>query len=299
MKKFVLTVLTVLTCGALQALPAGNPADSSLYTNSFWFGDSCCDPCDPCDSFDLCGDWCDWSNWCGWFDLRLGFYGDYVFNRHLEAKGNNGTNNSGDIQTTTLFTNAGLIVLNFCDWIDAFATVGVTNFHIRTENSVWTDVSPVMSELGFSPTMSYSGGLRATIWQCDCFYVGAMGQYFYSSTDLDWYLAYDTGALTYFNENRSANYQEWQVAIGMAYRFENCANFAFIPYANVEVSGVNWNLRKTFTATQTQTLQSLQEKKVVGWSLGLTALLCDLIGVTVEGRWANEKAVHVNGQLSF
>ena len=289
MKKFVLTVLTVLTCGALQALPAGNPADASLYTNNFWFGDSSCDPCDPCGS------------WCDMFDIRLGFYGDYVFNRHLETKGNIVTDQGGDIQTTTIMTNAGLFVLNICEWIDLFATVGVTNFHIKTEDSVWGVAAPTMSELGFNPTMSYSGGIRATLWNCDCFYVGAEAQYFYSRTETNWYMNYNAGALTYFNDNRQADYQEWQVAIGAAYTFVNSANFAFIPYANIEVSGVNWNPRKDFTpsgGTQTR-LQSLHEKKVVGWSLGMTALLCDLIGVTVEGRWANEKAIHVNGQLSF
>ena len=288
MKKFVLTVLTVLTCGALQALPAMNPADASLYTNNFWWGDSSCDPCDPCGS------------WCDMFDIRLGFYGDYVFNRHLETKGKVG-DQGADIQTTTLSTNAGLAVLNVCEWIDVFATVGVSNFHIRTADSAWGVLTGVaQSEVDFSPTMSYSGGLRATLWQCDNFYVGASAQYFYSRTKMNWYMPYDTGALTYFDADRRADYQEWQVAVGAAYRFENSANFAFIPYFNVEVAGVDWNLDRSFVLSSvTHQINSLQEKKVVGWSLGMTALMCDLIGVTVEGRWANEKAIHVNGQLSF
>ncbi|MCH9610522.1 MAG: Major outer membrane porin [Chlamydiales bacterium] len=296
MKKFVLSVLTVLSCGAVYALPAGNPAEASLYSNSFWFDDSCYDQCDPCDS------------WCDWFDLRLGFYGDYVYNRHLESQGNNdassGLDKGGDVQDTTIFTNAGSITLNFCDWFDAFATIGVSNFHIRSESSIFTTPAATTfpaAEIGFSPAMSYSGGLRATIWQCDCFYIGGMAQYFYSKTKQDYYMEYSTGRYTYFNENRSADYQEWQVAIGAAYIFENSANFAFIPYANIEVAGVNWNLRADFpdTASVETRFGSLVEKKVVGWSLGMTALLCDLIGVTVEGRWANEKALHVNGQLSF
>lgn len=288
MKKFVLTVLTVLTCGALQALPAGNPAGSSLYTNNFWFGDSSCDPCDPC------------SSWCDWFDIRLGFYGDYVYNRHLETKGTVG-DQGGDIQDTKINTNAGLIVLDICDRFEAFATIGTTNFNIMTENNSWgVAAGPVMSELFFSTEMSYSGGLRATIWECDCFMIGGMAQYFYTNTSTDSYLEYAGGTQTYFNNNRSANYQEWQVAVGAAYMFMNSANFMFVPYANVEVSGVNWNLGQSFTAnSQFVQLQSLQNKKIVGWSLGMSAVLCDLIGVTVEGRWANEKALHVNGQLSF
>ncbi len=287
MKKFVLTVLTVLTCGALQALPAGNPADASLYTNNFWFGDSSCDPCDPCGS------------WCDMFDIRLGFYGDYVFNRHLHAK-----NTDTDVQTTTLATNAGLIVVNLCDWIDLFGTIGVTSLRVRTTSDAWQDgvagLSNVMTEFDFSSEMSYSGGIRATLWNCDCFYVGAEAQYFYTNTSANWFLDYPTGGLTYFN-NRNASYQEWQVAVGCAYMFVNSSNFAFIPYANIEVSGVNWSLDQAFANRSGFSLNtpSLKADKVVGWSMGMTALLCDLIGVTVEGRWANEKAIHVNGQLSF
>ncbi|MCP5470151.1 MAG: hypothetical protein H7A36_06575 [Chlamydiales bacterium] len=295
MKKFVLTALAVLTGGALQALPVMNIADASLYTNNWWWGDSCCDPCDPCGS------------WCDWMDLRLGFYGDYVFNRHLETRvsGSEG----GDIQDTTIMTNAGLIVLNLCDWIDVFGTVGVSNFRIRTENSVWGvgggNGTAVMSELDFSPAMSYSGGLRATFWQCDCFYVGAEAQYFYSNPELNWYLPYDSGVLTYFNTDRKKGYQEWQVAVGAAYKFVNCADFEFVPYFAVQVAGGQWDLSNfsfvdaNGTPSETVTLRKLQPKKTVGWTLGMSAILCDLIGVTVEGRWANEKALHVNGQLSF
>ena len=290
MKRFVLSVLTVLTCGALQALPAGNPADASLYTNNFWFGDaSSCDPCDPCGS------------WCDWFDWRLGFYGDYVYNRHLKTRANNNNPIAAPVMETSIFTNAGLIALDVCDWLEAFGTVGVSNFYIRTTANVWRGLttSNEETEVFFAPSMSYSGGLRATIWQCDNFYVGGMAQYFYSNTEIDAFLAFVPGTVTHFNTSRSGSYQEWQVAIGAAYSFMNSANFAFVPYANVEVSGVNWDLQKVFTVDQTYIFQTLRENKVVGWSLGLSAILCDLVGVTVEGRWANEKAIHVNGQLSF
>ena len=282
MKKLILMTLTLLTCGVVQALPVGNPADPMLYTNNFWFGD--CewgDACDPCTS------------WLDMLDVRLGFYGDYVFNRRLEAE-----NNAGTAQTTTINTSAGLFVFNICDWIDLFATVGVSNFYSRsTANN--TNAPGVEIELGFSPTMSYSGGGRIALWNCDCFHVGIEGQYFYSKTELDWIEGMNNGAITYFNSStdRDADYKEWQVALAASYIFVNSANFSLIPYAAVQFAGVSWDLSKT--AGNASTFQDQKEQQVTGWTLGVTALMCDLIGVSVEGRWANEKAISVIGQLSF
>ncbi len=55
----------------MYALPIGNPSEASLCTQGVFFGGSNCNTCDPC--------------FC-WFDawsLRLGYYGDFVFNRNL------------------------------------------------------------------------------------------------------------------------------------------------------------------------------------------------------------------------
>ncbi|MFN0064925.1 MAG: hypothetical protein ACKVOH_01675 [Chlamydiales bacterium] len=286
MKKFVLTVLSVLTCGAIYALPVQNLADASLYSNGFWWGDNGCDPCDPCGS------------WCDAFSLRLGFYGDYVFNRHLETTVNG--RRAGDIQTSTIMTNAGMAVINICDYIDLFGTVGVSNFWIKTPSQVF-GFSNVQSELDFAPAMSYSGGLRATAWRCDCFVIGAEAQYFYSGPKLNYYLPYDTGVLTYFNSDTKMSYQEWQVAIGASYIFRNCANFEFVPYGAVQVSGGKWNFSDfSYVVNEvTHQIPNLRPKKIVGFTFGMSAVLCDMIGMTVEGRWANEKAVHVNGQVRF
>ena len=47
------------------------------------------------------------------------------------------------------------------------------------------------------------------------------------------------------------------------------------------------------------TLNDLRSKKGWGYSVGMSLTLCDMIGVTVEGRWASEKAVSVNSQFRF
>ena len=280
MKRLVATMLAVLTCGTVFALPVGNPADPKLYTNHLWFGDcEWSDPCSPC------------SSWVDWFDLRLGYYGDCVYQRNLEVQ------DIGTIAQSSVNTNAGLIVVNICEWIDLFANVGASTFSIESP-AVGTGVQ---LKLNFSPTLSYGGGGRMTFWSSDNFYVGVEGQYFYSKTELDSFEPLNTGAVTHFSDSneRNAKYGEWQVGLACAYRFTNSANFSMIPYAGIQFAGVDWQLNGVANPDLLTISNDLQEQRVTGWALGMTALLCDLVGVTVEGRWANETALSVIGQLSF
>ncbi len=87
MKKWIFCSLCLLSSGAVYALPVGNPAEASLLTNGIFFSPGVnCNPCDPCFS---------------WFDiwsLKLGFYGDYVFNRHLKIRGEGLSDLGEDIQ---------------------------------------------------------------------------------------------------------------------------------------------------------------------------------------------------------
>lgn len=285
MKKLMIMALTVLSCGAAYALPIGNPSEASLYTRGIWWNDDCCDPCDPCFS------------WCDAFSVRLGFYGDYVFNRHMEIR--SGGNDLSDIDDTELFTNAGIVVLNLCDWIEAFATFGATNISIFTDGGSFS-ANTTMIGLNFEPKWSWSVGGRATIWECDCFGVGIEGQYFRTSPNLDNMIRYDNGDVIYFNNNNGTTYSEWQVGLGASYRWQTgCPGLAFIPYIGVKWAGSTLDF-DSFTFTNdsvTWTFRDLASKKLWGYGVGVTATLCDVVGVSVEGRFADEKAVYTTMQI--
>ena len=280
MKKLVLSFLSILTCGTVLALPVGNPANPKLYSNHLWFGD--CqwdDSCSPC------------SSWWDAFGLRLGYYGDFVYQRSLQF---------GDVNTipeTSIATNAGLVVVNVCDWLDLFGNVGVSSFSSATR----LPEEGLLLNLNFSSTLSYGGGGRLTLWNRDNFYLGVEGQYFYSKTELDSFEPYGSGFVTYFfsGDERNANYSEWQVGLACAYRFIDGANFSMVPYAGIQFAQVDWELTSVGTPSLLTFSLDAEEQQLVGWALGMTALIRDMIGVTVEGRWANEKALSVMGQLSF
>ncbi|MFN0064921.1 MAG: hypothetical protein ACKVOH_01655, partial [Chlamydiales bacterium] len=209
MKK-LLTILGLATVG--YALPVGNPIDASLYCNGVWGG-----------------------KFCDMVAIRMGFYGDYVFDDYLrEFRG--GSNNGGMLHKSTLNTNAALVDFNFCDRLDIFWTVGTTNI------SLVKNVLPVpeaYAEFQYSTTFSWSVGGRITLWECGGFGFGCEGQYFRTAPKVNYVTTYSSGNATYFGDHESL-YQSWQGAIGVTYRMVDCANLSFIHYAAFKYSGANF-----------------------------------------------------------
>ncbi len=279
MKKSVVSILFLICCTTTFALPLGNPSEASLFTNGTWLkGDSC-------------------FNWCNVLSLRVGFYGDYVFNRHIEA--NNVVVDDADVEQFQIFTNAGYLALNICNRVDVFTTLGASNFNFEGNGSVFTP-DPAANEyfeLVMTTDFSWSVGVRGTLWECGCFSVGFEGQYFRSDPDPDFFLIYDTGSLLYFSNDSKTEYQEWQAGLGIAYRFAtSCPSLALVPY-----TGVTWSESrlKGMFEEEIFVTNHFESKKPWGYVVGASLTLCDMIGVTVEGRWASEKALYVNGQFRF
>lgn len=272
MKKLIASFCLLLSAASLHALPVGNPADPMLYTNNFYFDGSECWNC-----FD-------------WIDLRLGFYGDYVFDRNLQYQSDIDERKPRDVR---IITNAGSVTLNFFDWFDIFGVFGAMGIH-QFENE-----GASQDELVYSTRPCYSGGGRITFWQCDCFYLGAQGQYLYSETQFNSITDYNPGTMIYQQNaaDKHSDYGEWQASVACTYMFVDSANFSLLPYAALQFAGVKW--QRNHVLSDGTTLLELEQQKLVGWTIGMTALLCDMGGVSVEARFGNEKAMSVLGQLSF
>jgi major outer membrane protein len=291
MKRLVTTFLTVLACGAVYALPVGNPSEASLLCDGLiWEGHCGMDPCDPC------------LTWSDAFSVRAGFYGDYVFNRHLNVRNNNGgdDNEGPHIENTEIFTNAGYIAANLWDRFDIFSTLGATNLHMASNVSafapfgVFTDGERL--ELQTRTEFSWSVGARGTLWECGCTSLGIEGQYFAVCPKVTRVTVADVFSV--YPDDLNLEYREWQVGFGISHRIN-----MFVPYIAVKWSSARASLTTNDSLAVggggTVTLVDFENEKSWGYAVGVSLVDCEKAAITVEGRFADEKAVYVNGQIRF
>lgn len=284
MKRFFL--LPLLLCSTMFALPIGNPMDPALYSHGLYCDDccyeQCCNPCDPCFS------------WCDAFSVRLGFYGDYVFNKHMEIDGPN----SKDVDNFEIYTNAGIVTLNFCGWLDIFSTWGASNIVIGADDVVFGSAAHERAHIETETSFSYSIGARVAFWECDCFTFGAEGQYFATKPNVR---LYDRGTrdIVHPDSNIEMRYSEWQVGVGAAYLMQiGCSGISAVPYLGVKYGHANADSDDGFLLDNAF-LYDIESKNGWGYAIGTTLLFCEAVSLSVEGRFADETAVHVNGQFRF
>lgn len=150
MKRLLKSVLVFAALGSassLQALPVGNPAEPSLMIDGILWEGFGGDPCDPC------------TTWCDAVSLRLGYYGDYVFDRVLKTDvakefemGKQYAADAAQSQTpetasnvaygkhfqdAEMFTNAAFMALNIWDRFDVFCTLGATNGYLKGNSAAF------------------------------------------------------------------------------------------------------------------------------------------------------------------
>ncbi len=288
MKKLIVVTLTFLAGGSAYALPVGNPLDASLLCNGLiWEGDCCTDVwdffCDPCTS------------WCDIFSVRVGFYGDYVFNRHLEFDDPQGD----DIEHTEIFTNAGYLALNMFNQFDLFATLGATNLFIDTNAGSYNnlELDGRRLEIKTETHFSWSIGTRATLFECGCWGVGLEGQYFRAEPKIT--RITHSATFSVYPDDISLRYREWQVGLGVSYKIN-----LFVPYIAVKWSWAKASMENREIIFPDEEgasifLHNLENKKLWGYAVGVSLVDCNQASMTLEGRWGSEKAVYVNGQVRF
>lgn len=256
-----LIVLALLTVKVF-ALPIGNPSDGTLF-------------------LDKKGSW-EWG---------VGFYGDYVFNRYLETIGRR------HVDFSKISTNAAYLCVRHWN-TELYATLGGSSFSFDTNLDPFNaaNADPLF-DLETTTSFSWSVGGRASIWEYKCFTLGITGQYFWCDPAVkSVYIRKNVHAYP----NTRKLYTEWQIATGIAWRY----NPFFVPYIAVKYSRAFWHFNnQTFFLEDgnTATIPNLKSAKHVGYAVGLTLspFMLKKTIVTVEGRFADEKAVFVNAKLYY
>ena len=292
-RNFLVAAVAGTVCAVpLSALPLGNPLDATwLSEGVLWEGNDCDNAC---------------LGWADSWSLRIGYYGDFVFDRRLEV---DDSPNDSDIRKTRMITNAAYLALNMWDRIDVFGTIGETKFHIETPGSAFSLNIPSTSynfpvEVETETYFSWSIGVRGTLWECGRFGLGAEAQYFHTRPRLN-YIQTELTEVFYFNNDARTNYREYQCGLGATYQIPiaGCGTFV-VPYAGIKWSqayfklddyGVQFGSIFPYEAT----MHNLNSHHHWGAVIGITLVGCDVWSFTAEGRFADELALHINSQLRF
>jgi major outer membrane protein len=276
-----LFIVFVLSATA-YALPIGNPWEASLMRDGIFREGHCASYCDPCIS------------WCDAWSFRVGFYGDYVYNYHMEVDRHDHHDN---IHDTEIWTNAAYLAFNMFDRFDFFATLGTSEFEIYTPRKAFggsgdNDFETIKTDTDFS----WSIGIRATLWECGCLGIGGEAQYFSACPDINFVKRENSDPD--YRDGDGFEYQEWQIGFGAAYRINiaSCAT-ALVPYL-----GIKWGrawIDMGNIESNGLTIHDLRSDKLFGYAFGITLLGCNKASVTAEARFIDEKALYVNGQFRF
>lgn len=303
MKKLFMTMLAVLSCGAVQALPVANPAAASLLCDGIFWEGHCGDMCDPC------------LTWCDAFSMRVGFWGDYQFNRYMET---NDACEHRDVDVTRVISNAGYIVGNFWDRFDIYGTLGTTQIQLWGDMGIMQSSGPnpvvqtgeALFHLTTTTDFAWSIGARGTIWECGCTSVGAEFQYLQTRPELKFFDEYNNDGTT-TDRYRQAfgtscygiKYYDWQIGIGVAHRINLLVPYAAIRWSNANLNLGNANLRGQATQApgipNSTTLADLRSIKSWGYAVGVSLVDCEKMALTVEGGFAASLEASVIGEIRF
>ncbi|MCH9609877.1 MAG: Major outer membrane porin [Chlamydiales bacterium] len=278
MKKLFLTMLTILTSGSAFALPLGNPSDASLLCDGICWEGHCGDMCDPC------------LTWCDAFSVRTGFYGDYVFNRHLEGD----SDRNKDLDHSNIYTNAAFIAGNFWDRFDVFATFGTSKLYFNGNRSIFSGTAGDEFQMETETDFSWSVGARGTLWECGCTSVGAEFQYLQTRPHIK--RISNLGVLIYPDSNIGMKWYEWQFGLGVSYRI----NY-MVPYAGIMLASgkADFGNALGLVASAGSQMQNLETEKCFSYAIGTSLVDCEKMSLTVEVRFSGETAAYVNGQVRF
>lgn len=265
------------------ALPVNNPEIASLACDGVFFTSSnYATPMMTCDTL----------------SVRVGYYGDFIFNNYMQVKVRDSS-----IRMTRIFTNAGEIDFNLWNRIEAFGVLGVSNVVVQAPITNFNVSGSPVNSLVAIQTESYfawSVGLRGTIWQCGRFALGLTGQYFSTNPQINFVQDFYHSVSRYLDD-QSLHYHAWQGGLGISCEIPINACFSFLPYATFILSdaAIGMNNRQVVFSEQGVTIQlfDLQKERHIGYALGSTLLGGERVLITAEGRFAFEKALFLSIQM--
>lgn len=249
----------------VSALPLDNPGLPALYSRGCFNG-----------TFEEFYSW------------RNGFYGDYVYNQCIQAK-NSDLGTKEALPYFSVSMQGAQFILNYADMLDVYALFGSADFRFELPRGTTT--------VQVNDNFFASGGARF----CKRFgrwIAGIEGQYLHSRLENYQFFQLTNAEIHHVSTSDSNGiFRTYQGGLGLTYEVVGEAGVVFSPYIGLKFTGALGHFQ--FKNNAESLKYKFRSDKSVGYVVGATTLLCHAIGVTVEGRFGDENALYVNGQLRF
>lgn len=271
MKKCVI-LSTVLAGSAIFAMPVLNPAAPELATEGVFY---CCP--DDC-----------WA-------LRIGFRGDYVFDRKFKDA-------SHTVDRYSLYSNEGTLTLNLWESIDIYGFVGATS---QDFTSKYTDAVAIRELVGDYETKTVWGvGLKAILLEWD--WTRYSGRSFITAAvDYETVQSANPTTITFngipmdvvgsgLTSNR---YRETQVSLAWGHQVKKLVPYIAAKWSSARVSTTVVTFSDPFG--HDLTYEGMKSCNHWGWALGVTLVDVARMTISAEARFVDESAMTVTGSLRF
>ncbi len=253
----------VVGIGMLQASPVGNAETPGLLKRGFFM---------PRDS---------------WLSIRVGYEGDFVIDERMKQQ----TEGSGRVDNYEQFTNAGTFTFDFVNRLDIYGVFGSSRV-----NSDWrfmTGGTNQRAQLETKYDFLWGVGARAILAQWMDAALGLAGRYSRSHMDPVWLTI--NGASQSVGNSR-LNWRAWNVALDASIKVE-----LFIPYVGVQYFNATTKLDGVPVAISNAGSGNLHMKNrsPVGIFVGCSLTKSEYFFLNIEGRFINEEALSISGDLCF
>ncbi len=256
MKRFF--SLLFLASFPLHALYFGNPASPDIIEEGLIF--------------------C-YENWAG---VKVGYQGDYCFNRNLKAEGSV----RGRIDDFSYLMNQGVFTFNILDRYEFYGSLGAMN--VSFSNRSQRDFKKRNYETNGHFTWGAGARLELFHWGCTLFSVD--GAYQYSNLPLKWN-ALDGAS---FKTHAQLKYVEWQVGGGVSHQID-----MLIPYAALTYSSVQARLKNIEKNILHHSHFSMRSNQRFGLAMGCTISSSSTLDLNAEVRLFSEQAISLAGNIKF
>ena len=223
-----------------------------------------------------------------WFGVKAGYECDFVYDRKLRMEGQHLDNCSKKVHHYQSLGNYGVLTLNFSDRVEFFSAFGALSCELSH-----TPFSNTKITYKTDSAFAWSVGGRAILAYWGDLQVSVNAAYLQSTPSLS---SLRVNNSTYSTHGTEFDYTEWQIGLGLSYRFGG-----IIPYIGADFSNYRTRIEDLDSIRFILPSRHATFKDVYpcGFFLGLGLAPRRAFSFNFEARFINEYAVSGTADFKF